>query len=93
MAKAIVYVTYKKSVLDPQGEAVRGSLVSLGFGGVRDVRVGKYIEIDIEDGDRESLRAKVDEMCRQLLANPVIEDYRVELSEESEMPSAPAPGT
>ncbi len=81
MAKARVYVTFKAGVLDPQGEAVRGALSSLGFEGVSGVRVGKFIEIELEDsGD---VRADLDRMCRELLANPVIEDYRIELAEES----------
>lgn len=81
MAKASVYVTFKAGVLDPQGEAVRGALASLGFEGVSGVRVGKFIEIEIE-GSRD-VRADLDRMCRELLANPVIEDYRVEVAEES----------
>lgn len=81
MAKARVYVTFKAGVLDPQGEAVRGALSSLGFEGVRSARVGKFIEIELEaSGD---VRADLDRMCRELLANPVIEDYRIELAEES----------
>ncbi len=81
MAKARVYVTFKAGVLDPQGEAVRGALSSLGFEGVSGVRVGKFIEIELEDSD--DVRADLDRMCRELLANPVIEDYRIELAEES----------
>ncbi|MBI3025272.1 MAG: phosphoribosylformylglycinamidine synthase subunit PurS [Candidatus Tectomicrobia bacterium] len=84
MAKTVVYVTYKRGVLDPQGEAVRGALASLGFQGVRGVRVGKYIEIDLANGRPEEQRAEVERMCRQLLANPVLEDFRIEIS-----PSAP----
>ena len=81
MAKVRVYVRFKAGVLDPQGEAVRGALSSLGFEGVSGVRVGKFIEIELEDsGD---VRADLDRMCRELLANPVIEDYRIELAEES----------
>ena len=81
MAKARVYVTFKAGVLDPQGEAVRGALSSLGFEGVSGVRVGKFIEIELEDS--AAVRADLDRMCRELLANPVIEDYRIELAEES----------
>ena len=81
MAKASVYVTFKAGVLDPQGEAVRGALSSLGFEGVSGVRVGKFIEIEIEGSS--DVRADLDRMCRELLANPVIEDYRVEVAEES----------
>ena len=81
MPKALVYVTFKAGVLDPQGEAVRGALSSLGFKGVNDVRVGKFIEIELEDA--EDVHADLDKMCRDLLANPVIEDYRIEMADES----------
>ena len=79
MAKAFVYITYKNGVLDPQGLAVKGALTSLGFGNVNDVRVGKYIEIELEDAPTDALRAQAEKMCKDLLANPVIENYRVEL--------------
>ena len=81
MPKALVYVTFKAGVLDPQGEAVRGALISLGFKGVNDVRVGKFIEIELEDAD--DVHADIEKMCRDLLANPVIEDYRIEMADES----------
>lgn len=81
MPKALVYVTFKAGVLDPQGEAVRGALSSLGFKGVNDVRVGKFIEIELEDA--EDVHADLEKMCRDLLANPVIEDYRIEMADES----------
>lgn len=81
MPKALVYVTFKAGVLDPQGEAVRGALSSLGFKGVNDVRVGKFIEIELEDTD--DILADLERMCQGLLANPVIEDYRIEIANES----------
>ncbi len=81
MPKALVYVTFKAGVLDPQGEAVRGALSSLGFKGVNDVRVGKFIEIELEDTD--DILADLERMCQDLLANPVIEDYRIEMADES----------
>ena len=81
MPKALVYVTFKAGVLDPQGEAVRGALSSLGFKGVNDVRVGKFIEIEIEDA--EDVHADLERMCQDLLANPVIEDYRIEMADET----------
>lgn len=81
MPKALVYVTFKAGVLDPQGEAVRGALSSLGFKGVNDVRVGKFIEIELEDA--EDILADLERMCQDLLANPVIEDYRIEMADES----------
>ena len=70
-----VHVTLKPGVLDPQGRAIGHALGSLGFEGVGDVRVGKVIELELAD---DTDPAKVDEMCRQLLANTVIENYRVE---------------
>ncbi len=81
MPKALVYVTFKTGVLDPQGEAVRGALSSLGFKGVNDVRVGKFIELELEDAD--DIHADLERMCQDLLANPVIEDYRIEMAGES----------
>ena len=79
MAKAHVYITYKKGVLDPQGEAVKDALSSLGFQGVGDVRVGKYIEIEVKNSAPDEAKGEVEKMCRELLANPVIEDFRVEI--------------
>lgn len=79
--RARVFITPKQGVLDPQGKAVEHSLHSLGFGGVHDVRVGKYIELVLATGDRQQAQQQTDDMCRKLLANGVIEDYRFELSE------------
>ena len=78
--KARVEVTLKPGVLDPQGAAVRHALGALGFEGVGEVRVGKVIEVDLEGRDSASARAEVDEMCRKLLANTVIENYAVEIA-------------
>jgi phosphoribosylformylglycinamidine synthase len=78
--KARVHVTLKRGVLDPQGEAVRHALGSLGFEGVGDVRMGKVIELDLAETDAAVARARVSEMCERLLANTVIEDYAVELA-------------
>ncbi len=78
--KARVHVTLKRGVLDPQGEAVRHALGSLGFDGVGDVRMGKVIELDLAETDEAAARARVREMCEKLLANTVIEDYAVELA-------------
>ncbi len=81
--KALVYVTLKPAVLDPQGKAVRGALHSLGYEEASDVRVGKLIELtlDLQGGDRERAKARVEEMCEKLLANTVIEQYRFEIEE------------
>ena len=74
--KARIYITLKNGVLDPQGRAIHHSLESLGFAGVQDVRQGKYLELDLADGTKKEA---VEEMCRKLLANTVIENYRIEL--------------
>ncbi|WP_047152944.1 phosphoribosylformylglycinamidine synthase subunit PurS [Aneurinibacillus tyrosinisolvens] len=81
MFKATVYVTLKESVLDPQGNAVRDSLHSLGFDEVGEVRIGKYVELEIDAGKEEAAQKRVREMCEKLLANTVIEDYRLEMKE------------
>ena len=73
-----IYVTLKSGVLDPQGQAVQRSLARLGFSEARDVRVGKYLEVKL-DGATADVSARVDAMCRELLANTVIEDYRFEV--------------
>ncbi len=77
--KANVTVTLKTGVLDPQGKAIEGALHSLGFDGVENVRQGKLIELEIPETDREAARRQVEEMCEKLLANTVIESYRIEL--------------
>ena len=73
--KIKVYVTLKKGVLDPQGQAVQKTLARTGFEEVAGVRIGKYIELEVADG---TPAARVEDMCRKLLANTVIEDFRVE---------------
>ena len=78
--KAKVYVTLKKSVLDPQGKAVQHALDTLGFKEVKEVRIGKYIELELDGTDRKSAEEKVKTMCEKLLANIVIEEYRYELT-------------
>jgi len=77
--KAKVHVTLKPGVLDPQGKAVGHALASLGFTGVGDVRQGKYIEIELTETDAQAARARVEDMCKKLLANTVIENYAVEI--------------
>jgi phosphoribosylformylglycinamidine synthase PurS subunit len=78
--RARVHVTLKSGVLDPQGEAVRHALGSLGFEGVGEVRIGKVIELDLAETDAAAARVRVGEMCEKLLANTVIEAYSVELA-------------
>ncbi|MGA2603037.1 MAG: phosphoribosylformylglycinamidine synthase subunit PurS [Verrucomicrobiia bacterium] len=77
--KARIIVMPKKTVLDPQGKTVKHALESMDFKGIKDVRVGKFMEIDLEGGDQPELQKKVDEACRKLLSNPVIEDYTFEV--------------
>lgn len=79
MIKATVYVTIKQGVLDPQGVAVQGALHSMGFQEVGKVRIGKYMELELDTTDRNVAESRVKEMCEKLLANTVIEDYRYEL--------------
>ena len=77
--KARVTVTLKNGVLDPQGKAIGNALASLGISGIDDVRQGKFIEVVLEEKDPAKAREIVERMCRELLANPVIENYRYEL--------------
>lgn len=78
--KAFITVMPKSTVLDPQGKAVKHALESLGFQGVREVRIGKFLEVDLDVSDVESARRLVDQACQQLLSNPVIEEYRFEIA-------------
>jgi phosphoribosylformylglycinamidine synthase subunit PurS len=77
--KARIHITLKNGVLDPQGKAIGHALGNLGFTGVGEVRQGKFIEIELAETDRERARASLDSMCRQLLANTVIEDYVIDV--------------
>jgi phosphoribosylformylglycinamidine synthase PurS subunit len=81
MYLAKVYITLKPTVNDPQGLTIKGALHNLGFSSVEDVRAGKYIEVRIAQKDIAAARKQVDEMCRKLLANPVIEKYSFELEQ------------
>ena len=76
--KAKITITPKKAVLDPQGKAVQNALEHMGYDGVKEVHVGRYLESEI-DGDRESVEKQIDEACHKLLSNPVIEEYRFEI--------------
>jgi phosphoribosylformylglycinamidine synthase subunit PurS len=73
--KAKITVTPKKAVLDPQGKTVQSALEHMGYGGIKAVHVGKYLEIELADGDKASYQKQIDEACHKLLSNPVIEDY------------------
>jgi phosphoribosylformylglycinamidine synthase len=81
--KARIYVTLKPSVLDPQGKAIHHAVETIGYRGIADVRQGKYFEVTLDDRlTREEVRSEIDRLARDVLANPVIEDYRVELDSE-----------
>ena len=77
--KARVTVTLKRGILDPQGQAVLHALGSLGYSGVKDVRMGKLLELDLATNDRAGAEAELKAMCERLLANTIIEDYRIEI--------------
>ena len=77
--KARIHISFKSGVLDPQGQAIGNALKGLGFAGVGEVRQGKLIELELAETDPALARARVEEMCRQLLANPVIENYAIEI--------------
>jgi phosphoribosylformylglycinamidine synthase len=75
--KISVIITLKKDVLDPQGKVIHQTLESMGFNDINEVRQGKYFEIDTKENDKKKAEAKVDEMCKKLLANLVIEDFKI----------------
>jgi phosphoribosylformylglycinamidine synthase PurS subunit len=87
-----VFVTLKPVVNDPAGLTIRGGLHALGFDSVSEVRSGKYLVLTLDEPDADQARARVDDMARQLLANAVIEDYRIELQVESPSPVVAGPG-
>ena len=78
--KAKITVTLKSGVLDPQGKAIEGALKGLGFAGAADVRQGKIIELKLDETDEAAARMKAEEMCKKLLANPVMENYAIEIT-------------
>lgn len=79
MKKVIIHITLKEGVLDPQGKAVQGSLNTLGYDAVQEVRVGKYMELFVEDS--ANIEQQIEDMCTKLLANPVIENYSYTVEE------------
>ena len=79
--RATVLVRPKPGILDPQGEAVQGSLRQLGFA-VEQARIGRVVDLELENGDPDRARAELERMCEQLLANPLIESYEIELAED-----------
>ncbi len=80
MFSAKIKVTLRKSILDPQGKAVEHSIQSMGFSSITDTRIGKFVELKIDTSSEEEARLVTDEICRKLLANPVMEDYSFEIS-------------
>ena len=81
MLKAQIHVMLKQGIFDPQGQAVRNGLESVGFAGVKQVRIGKVIELSLEMSDRDEADKAVNEMCDQMLANPVVESYSYDILE------------
>lgn len=81
MIQATIRVELKDGVLDPQGVTIRNALVDMGYDGVRNVRSGKIFKVSVDTDDREAANEQIDEMCRKLLANPVIEKYTIEVVE------------
>ena len=81
--QARIYVTLRPSVLDPAGTAVHSGLRHMGYENIEQVRIGKYIELSINAGDEDKARSQLEQMCNQLLANPVIENYRFDFVEVS----------
>jgi phosphoribosylformylglycinamidine synthase subunit PurS len=77
--KAKIIITPKKAVLDPQGKTVQNALAHMGYSGIGSVHVGKYLEIELADGDQAAAHKQIDEACHKMLSNPVIEDYRFEI--------------
>ena len=79
--KAKIHVTLKQGVLDPQGRAIAGALGHMGFNNVKDVRQGKFIEVELAETDRKKAEAALEKMCANLLANTVVENYKYEIAE------------
>jgi len=82
MIKAEIYITLKKTLADPQGLAIKHALDSLGYDTVNDVRTGKLITVELNLKDRKEAEKKIDDMCKKLLANPIIEDYKFQIKGE-----------
>ncbi len=79
MPKANIYITLKKTVMDAQGQTVQRALQNLGFTEAKNLRIGKYLEMELNGADPAAAKRRVEEMCAKLLANPIIEEYRVEI--------------
>ena len=83
--KATICITLKPGLLDAQGKTIKSALESLGFKGVKEVRMGKYLEVKLNHGRASTAKKDVERMCRKLLANPVVEQYRIELVQGSRL--------
>ena len=81
MTKARVTITLKKTIMDAQGQTAEKALHNLGYAGVQNLRIGKHIEMELDGAPSDQMKDQVDEMCRRLLANPIIEDFQVEIEE------------
>lgn len=81
MYKAEIYVTLKKSILDPQGQAIKNALHAMKYNEVADVRMGKYIQLELSADNRDAAEQQVREMCEKLLANTVIDDFQIKITE------------
>jgi phosphoribosylformylglycinamidine synthase len=79
--KAKIVVTPKKAVVDPQGKTVQTALEHMGYRGIKAVHVGKYLEVELDGGDKEAARKALEEACHKFLSNPVIEDYKLEIAD------------
>jgi phosphoribosylformylglycinamidine synthase len=77
--KAKIIIMPKRTVLDPQGKTVKNALETLSFKGIKEVRIGKFMEIELESGNKAELQEKIEKACRDLLSNPVIEEYSFEI--------------
>jgi len=79
--KAEIYISLKNTVADPQGLTIKHALESLGYQNLKEVRIGKMISVQINSDDKKDAEKQIDEMCKKLLANPIIEDYKFKISE------------
>jgi len=79
MARARVIITLKKTIMDAQGQTIENALHNLGYAGVSGLRMGKYVEMNLNGASKAEMENQLDEMCRQLLANPIIEDFKFEI--------------
>lgn len=79
MPKAKIFITLKKTIMDAQGQTVQNALQHLGYSEAKGLRIGKYLELELNGADPANYQARVEEMCAKLLANPIIEEYRVEI--------------